>query len=119
MHVAVNVIGSLEQQGLSGVTVTVSLPDSSGVDCVDEYFAVLNGYRTNNTSTRIGPFLMNLCATPNISGVIVGTIRNGVDGPTTTASSLQANTRGKVLEYALQIHPLATPLPLTQICTPA
>ncbi len=92
MHAAVNVIVSLEQQGLSGVTVTVSLPDSSGVDCVDEYFAVLNGDRT--ITTQALDFLMNLCATPDISGVIVGTTRNGVDSPTATASSLQANTRG-------------------------
>ncbi len=91
-----DVTGQLEQLGLSGVFINVNLMDSSGSACVDEYFGVISGTRMNSTNTRIGPFSMDLCSSPEISDVTVGTSRNGLDGPTATID-FSANTIGELL----------------------
>ncbi len=74
---AVDVTGYAMQQGLSGVIVNVRLAQSSGSACVDEYFAIVDGFQMNNT---IGPFSVDLCSSPGIPDVrTVGTSRNCTD----------------------------------------
>ena len=84
----------IEQNGLSGVTVSIRLLDDSGSECVQEYFAVVDGNSMSSTSTQVGPFLMDLCSTTVISNGIAGTRGNRVDGPNSTLSVFRANTRG-------------------------
>ena len=94
---AVDVTGKVEQQGLSGVSINVDLVDSSGFACVDEYFVVFGATRMNTNSTFIR---MDLCSSPEIPNVIVGTSRNGVDGPTVMVPGFTANTNSELLKIA-------------------
>lgn len=81
--------------------VNVNLIDPSSADCVDQYFAVFNGYRIDSTDSEIGPFSVNFC-TSDID-VTLGTSRNGVDGPTATISRSLTNTRGMIVYIYIHI----------------
>ncbi len=90
-----DVTGYAMQQGLSGVIVDVRLAQSSGSACVDEYFAIVDGFQMNNVNNTIGPFSVDLCSSPGISDVLtVGTSRNGVEG-STAAVDFTTNTNGE------------------------
>ncbi len=90
---AVDVTGKVEQQGLSGAMVNVGLVENSGFACVDEYFIVFGATRMNTNSTFVR---IDLCSSPEIPNVIVGTSRNGVDGPTVMVPSFTADVNSEL-----------------------
>ena len=92
---AIAVTGTIESDGLSGVFVNVALVEASGSACVDQYFTVFSGSRTNSSNSTLGSFPVDLCSLPVVNDVMVGASRSGLDGPTTVTSAFTANTDGK------------------------